>query len=240
MLANLSPTSYQSGTFSKDVHVPTSFLRELLDFITDELPKWRDRTDRERETSETILTSQLCAHLNSAARNSSGWDILQFRIEEPDEQHRVRRIDLVPAPRGTTVWIEGRGYHDFDSLMPIECKRLPTPQDRKKRDEREYVFNQYGSPGGIQRFKAGHHGASHSLGAMIGYIQEETVALWHRQVVEWIIQLAKTGEPGWTETDVPKIVRSDETLRSAVLISSHDREGGRSRIELRHLWLEMN
>jgi hypothetical protein len=166
MLANLSPISYQSGTLKKDVHLPGSSLRELLDFITDELPRWRDRPDRNPETSETILTSQLCAHLNSAARNSHGWDILQFRIEEPDEQQRGRKIDLVPAPCGAIVWIEGRGYTDFEFLLPIECKRLPTPRGQD-RDEREYVFSQYTSTGGIQRFKAGHHGASHSLGAMI-------------------------------------------------------------------------
>ena len=239
MLANLSPISYRSGTLSKDVHLPASALWELLDFITDELPRWRDRPDRNHETSETILTSQLCAHLNSAARNSSGWDILQFRIEEPDEQYKGRRIDLVPAPCGTTVWIEGRGYIDFDSLMPIECKRLPTPQ-RKDRDEREYVFSQYASTGGIQRFKTGHHGSSHFLGAMIGYIQEETAAFWHRRIVDWILQLVKTGEPGWTEMDVPHILRSDEAIRSAVLMSSHDRGTGRSKIELRHLWLQIN
>ena len=73
-------------------------LHELLDFITAELPRWRDRADRQHETGETILTSQLCAHLNSAARHSAGWDMLQFRVEETDEQNRRSRRALEALP----------------------------------------------------------------------------------------------------------------------------------------------
>jgi hypothetical protein len=75
---------------------------------------------------------------------------------------------------------------------------------------------------------------------MIGYIQEGTAALWHRRIVDWISQLVKVREPGWTETDALQIICNDEMLRSAVLSSSHDRGSGLSKIELRHLWLEMN
>src|ERR1039458_8680801 len=106
MLANSSETSAQSGRFGRDVHLPATSRYELLNFIADELPQWRDRPDRNPETSETILTSQLCAHLNSASRHSAGWDSLQFRIEEPDEQNKGRKIDLVPAPCAATVRLE--------------------------------------------------------------------------------------------------------------------------------------
>jgi hypothetical protein len=172
MLANSLSSSMQTGVLGKDVHLPATFLHELLNFIRDELPRWRDRKDRKKETSETTLSSQLCAHLNSSARHSEGWDILQFRTEEPDEHNRGRKIDLVPAPSGVNIWVDGRQHTDFDTLLPIECKRLPTPTG-SNRDEREYVFSKFGSTGGIQRFKAGHHGGQHKLGAMIGYIQNE-------------------------------------------------------------------
>jgi hypothetical protein len=162
MLANSSEASAQSGRFGRDVHLLATSRHELLNFIADELPQRRDRQDRKPETSETVLTSQLCAQLNSASRHSAGWDILQFRIEEPDEQNKGRRIDLVPAPCAATIWIEGRRHADFDALLPIECKRLPTPKD-KDRDEREYVISRYSSTGGIQRFKTGHHGCAHTL-----------------------------------------------------------------------------
>jgi hypothetical protein len=127
MLASNAHTSAQTGTLSEDVHLPATSLHELLDFITNQLPVWRDRGDRNKDTSETTLTSQLCAHLNGAARHSVGWDFLQFRTEVPDELVRGRKIDLVSAPCGTTVWIEGRRHVDFDTIIPIECKRLPTP-----------------------------------------------------------------------------------------------------------------
>jgi|GEM_PF-389849 len=234
-----SDTSTHVGTLSSDVHLPSTSLYELLNFIATELPHWRDRSERRTETAETILTSQLCAHLNSAARHSDGWDMLQFRCEEPDEQNKDRKIDLIPAPCDTTICIEGRRYTDFDPLLPIECKRLPTPTGTK-RDEREYVFNRYASTGGIQRFKEGSHGAAHVLGAMIGYVQEETSILWDSRVKRWIQDLVASRQPGWTTKDFLKRVSEMKAERLSVFHSVHTREKSLSDIELRHLWLEMN
>lgn len=238
MLANIPHASAQVGSLSKDVHLPATSRYELLDFITNELPHWRNRGDRKRETSENSLTSQLCAHLNSAARRSR-WDFLQFRIEEPDEQTKGRKVDLVPAPCATTVWIEGRRHVDFDALLPIECKRLPTPKD-KERDEREYIFNRHASTGGVQRFKAGHHGGNHNVGAMIAYVQQQTSMFWNTRVAEWIQELVNAGQTGWTVKDLLHVEHDDNTLQLTVLRSSHTRERGLPDIELRHLWVQMN
>lgn len=239
MFANTILDSAHLGTFGKNVQKPATFLRELLDFIKDELPRWRDRPQRKWETSETHLTSQLCIHLNSATRHSPGWDILQFLTEVPDEEAKGRRIDLAPAPSNSTIWIEGRRYFDFDKLLPIECKRLPTPKG-KDRDEREYVFSQYSSTGGIQRFKAGHHGAGHAQGAMIAYVQQETSGFWNSKVAEWISDLIACGQKGWTTKDSLRLDQDDVTRRVAVLSSSHTRENGLLEITLRHLWVQMN
>lgn len=239
MLANFQQLSAQSGSLSKDVHLPATSLYELLNFITDELPRWRDRSDRKAESSETSLSSQLCAHLNSSARHSRGWDILQFRTEVPDEQAKGRKIDLVPSPSDTIVWVEGRRHVDFDSLLPIECKRLPTPKD-KDRDEREYVFNRHASTGGIQRFKAGHHGASHKLGAMIAYVQQETCMFWITRIADWINDLIASDQEGWTAKDLLHILHDDTARRVAILSSTHTRAKGLPEIELRHLWIQMN
>ncbi len=238
MLANGPDTSVQFGTFSADVQRPATFRRGLLDFIADELPRWRDRPERPSATSETILTSQLCAHLNSAARHAPGWDILQFRVEESDEENKGRKIDLVPAPSGTTICIEGRVHTDFNSLMPIECKRFPIPKG-KDRDEREYVISSHTSTGGIQRFKEGSHGAAHTFGGMIGYVQEQTTSFWDARVAGWIKELAGT-RPGWTMKDLLQLERKDATLRVAVFRSSHARQNGLPDIDLCHLWMEMN
>lgn len=238
MLANNPDTSAQFGSLGRDVQKPATFGHELLDFISGQLCAWRDRTDRPRETSETILTSQLCAHLNSKARHSAGWDILQFRVEEADEQNKGRKIDLITAPCGATICIEGRRHTDFESLMPIECKRLPIPAD-KNRDEREYVISQYSSTGGIQRFKAAHHGASHRLGAMIGYVQEETTTDWEERITGWIKALAGN-QVGWTVKDLLQLDRRDASLRIAFLHSTHERTNSLPDIDLRHFWIELN
>jgi hypothetical protein len=177
--------------------------------------------------------------LNSAARHSPGWDILQFRTEEPDEKAKSRKVDLVAAPSNAVVWVEGRRHVDFDPLLPIECKRLPTPKG-KERDEREYVFNRNASTGGIQRFKAGHHGAAHKLGAMIAYVQQETCKFWSVRITEWINSLIASGQEGWTAKDLLCLELDDTTRHVAVLKSSHTREKRLQEIELRHLWVQMN
>jgi len=123
--------------------------------------------------------------------------------------------------------------------MPIECKRLPTPNGNG-RDEREYVISKHTSTGGIQRFKAGHHGAAHTLGAMIGYVQEETPNFWNERIAEWISGLVASAELGWTAKDLLRLEHEDTALRLAVLQSSHERQNGLSEIELHHLWVEMN
>jgi hypothetical protein len=238
MLADTPNTSAQLGTLSSDVQKPSTFRYEVIDFIAGELPRWRDRPDRPAATAETSLTSQLCGHLNGASRHSPGFDILQFRVEEQDEQKQGRKIDLVASSCGASICVEGRRHTEFDSLMPIECKRLPTPQGNG-RDEREYVISRYSSTGGIQRFKAGHHASTHTFGAMIGYVQEGTTAVWETRVAGWINDLT-SAEPGWTAKDLLHLGENDIARRLAVLHSFHDRQKGLSQIELRHLWIEMN
>jgi hypothetical protein len=223
---------------AKEVQKPATFLQELLNFIAAELPTWRDRPERPQESSETILTSQLCSHLNSVSRRSPGWDILQFKVEEADEQNKGRKIDLVPVPCGTAISIEGRRFTDFEFIMPIECKRLPTPRE-KDRDEREYVFSQYSSTGGIQRFKEGNHGAAHAFGSMIAYVQEDSASVWDKRIAAWIKGLADI-QAGWTQKDLLSSESADSILRLTDLRSNHERKKGLANIELRHLWIEMN
>lgn len=238
MLANLSHPFPQSGSLSGEVQLPGTSLFAILDFVASELPGWRDRPDRPREDSETVLTSQLCAHLNSVARHSEGWDILQFRTEIPDEQHKGRRIDLAPTPCDTTLCIEGRNYTDLDTLLPIECKRLPTPADNK-RDEREYVIHRGRSTGGIQRFKDGNHGAVHRVGGIIGYLQAESASAWSARIGSWISELAEDGATGWSADDLLHPEWDDSANQVATFRSSHERKKGLPRIELRHVWVNM-
>ena len=237
MLADEGEPRVQSGVLAGEIHLAASSLLHLIEFIAVELPRWRDRPERKAVVSETALTSQLCAHMNSAARRSR-WDFLQFRTEEPDETVAARKIDLIPAPNDSVVWVDGRRHVDFDPLVPIECKRVPTPAGAS-RDKREYLYSRYSSTGGVARFKAGHHGAAHALGVMIGYIQAGSAAQWQVKLGRWIGALARGRIAGWTVADQLVLERRDCASRLVVLRSRHGRLGSAAAIELRHLWIEM-
>lgn len=208
-----------------------------MTFIATNLPLWRDDPNRPAETAETRLTAQLCSRLNGASRRS-GWDFLQFKQEEPDETTHGRSIDLAAAPSGTTIWIEGREYSEYQTILPIECKRLPTPA-AADRDNREYLFSRFSSTGGVDRFKRGHHGASHLRAAMIGYIQENSVTHWSSQLDIWVADLEITGAVGWSAVDKLALVSHDVSARAAHLRSRHPRTIGLSPIAIDHLWIEM-
>ncbi len=239
MLANHPINSSTSGNFRRDIHHPATLRYELIDFISDQLPRWRDDIDRPNKPRETKLNSQLCGFLSEKCRLSPGWDIFQFRVEEEDASQHSRKIDLVALPSSDTLWVEGRSYNLYQTFMPIECKRLPTPNG-KKRDEREYVFTQFSTGGGIQRFKAGHHASDHKLVVMIGYVQKETINFWNLRITEWINALAKSGQNGWSEDDILHLMTVDANLRVASLSSFHKRESPLDDIEIRHLWIKMD
>ncbi|RVI66073.1 hypothetical protein CN187_17965 [Sinorhizobium meliloti] len=238
MLADDNNPHIQSGAFSSDLHRPKAWLDKLTGFIGEQLPHWRDRFGRLQAEAETVLSSQLCAHLNSVARKTPGWDILQFRIEEPDDVRQARRIDLIAAPAGEVIWIEGRRYEDFDPLLPIECKRLPTPEGRT-RDKREYLRVAGGSTGGVQRFKAGLHGASHEQAVMIGYVQKQSIRAWVGRLDWWIKVFARARILGWSNGDRMSLVHHDVVSRVAILRSEHQRDLGLRNIRLQHLWIEV-
>jgi hypothetical protein len=239
MLANYIAQNVKSGALRKDLHLSATSIYELINFIADELPRWRDHPDRQKKTSETELTSQLCGYLNTAARLTPGWDFLQFRTEESDEQKKGRKIDLIAAPCGPTVWIQGRRCTQFETLLPIECKRLPTPKD-KNRDEWEYVINRRATTGGIQRFKAGNHGAAHALAVMIAYVQSESPDIWYKRLTAWINELDGSTHSGWSSKDLMRVDPADAKPEVAIYRSCHVREKGLPDIDIRHLWIEMN
>ena len=238
MLADFSIIA-QAGRLEPDVQLPGTARYALLEFIADELPRWRDHSERKPETSETALTGQLCDHLNSAARTSAGWSRVQFRTEVRDEARRGRTIDLTPKPCGAVLVIEGRRHTQFDTLMPIECKRLPTPKGTK-RDQREYVVTATGSTGGIQRFKFGHHGAAHRVAAMIAYVQEQTFSFWSIQVNAWIKELSIKPGSAWSMSDCLDPLTENAGAGLCTLQSCHERERGLDEIAIRHLWIRMN
>ncbi|MGO4574132.1 hypothetical protein [Microvirga sp. 2TAF3] len=238
MLADEGESVGHSGSLDSGVHRPREWLSSLVKFISDALPGWRDDPKREAKTSENELTTQLCGRLNSLSRHSPGWDILQFRREEPDEADGRRSIDLVASPSGHVILIGSRTYNEYQTLLPIECKRLPTPTG-KDRDEREYLISKFSSTGGVHRFKAGHHGASHARAVMIGYVQDRDVAFWQSQIDAWIESIVGERVNGWSIDDKLALVDHNTRHRLAALASTHGRQLGLKPIHIDHLWIEM-
>ena len=229
----------RSGLLAKEIHRPATRNLELLEFIAGELPRWRDHPDRPDKENETALTEYLCNHLTSVANDSTGWSHIQFQIEAGDESQAERKIDLVAKPRSCVLFIENRRHSQFQSLFPIECKRLPTPKG-KDRDEREYVFTKDGTTGGVQRFKFGHHGSTHGFAAMIGYVQERDFTHWLNEINGWIRGLAKETGSAWSEADLLEKANDGSTEDVCALHSCHARPSTLDICALRHLWIKMN
>jgi hypothetical protein len=227
-----------AGIIDPGVQLPGEWISNLLAFISASLPGWRDDPQRPSKASETGLTAQLCGYLNGLVRHSPGWDFLQFRREEPDDVDARRSIDLIAAPSGTVIFLGERSYTQYETLLPIECKRLPTPAGTE-RDEREYLFSQFSSTGGVHRFKAGYHGGSHPRGAMIAYIQDGDIPFWQDKLEAWITALVASMPGDWKEEDRLHPISHDTVERTGSLRSEHDRPAGLGPISLDHLWVQM-
>lgn len=237
MLSNQQATPVQTGRLNDQYVSPKTSLYRILEFVRDQLPGWRDDEEREQETAEDFLTSQLCSYLQEAARLSGGFDYLNFKMEVPDRDARQRRIDLAVHPL-RRMEIEGRHHTKYDTLIPIECKRLPTPANRQREAE-EYVFTRNSQTGGIQRFKIGAHGARHDLCGMIAYVQAGTTEDWLTRVNEWIARLVAEARQGWSSNDTLNLEGMDPSGQVTDLRSIHDREGGAPPVVLRHFWIDM-
>lgn len=235
MLAN-EGNDASLGRLDPNIHRPVAWLEGVVAFILEQLPPWRDDPRRRSVTAETQLTAQLCQFLNSATRNSP-LDNIIFQPEVPDPDAAGRTLDLVPAASGCALSIGGKLYSLYDPLIPIECKRLPTPKS-KKRERREYLHTQKKNQGGVQRFKGGFHGASHDFGVMIAYVQAGDIPHWHQTINRWAAVLVRARIPHWSSPENLVQVSSFPSFGTARFASTHDRPGS-TPIGLHHLWVEM-
>lgn len=237
MLADSSNVVLPLGRLDPEIHLPSTAKLELVSFIAEELPQWRDDPRRPPATAETTLTEYLCDYLNTAVYDSI-WSHIQFRTETHDEVSSGRKIDLTVKPRAAELIVGGTRYPQYKALFPIECKRLPTPKEND-RDEREYVTTKSGTTGGMQRFKFGHHGAAHTFAAIIAYVQERSSSYWLRQVNCWIRDEAARPNSSWANSDCLKSLSNNSAKGLSTFKSEHQRENGLDRCELRHLWIRM-
>lgn len=235
MLADTSTRSLGRGSLAPGVHKPNIFLMQLVDFIAEHLGRWRDHPERQAVQSEPELNAQLGAYLNGEARYSM--DVVQFTMEVPDSVQPGRRLDIAAQPSCAQIRVEGRSYTRFDVLLPIECKRLPTPVGQR-RDEREnVVVGGSGTTGGIQRFKLGAHGAAQAMAVIIGYIQDGDAEQWLQSVNGWLTE-AGMGDALWAGEQLTAVANAkvDDVHR---FHSIHRRLRGAGNVGLWHLWIVM-
>ena len=216
-----------------------AFHHAIVAFIERELPVWHGRADRPPVTDEPRLNETLCDHLDCAARHS--FDSIRF-CHEP-YQSPGRAADLAVKP-GKIFSVEVIGYSEFEQLLPIECKRLPTPPDTRRSDC-EYVHGLPGHrTGAIERFKHGLHGPANRRALIIAYVQSESFTHWQAAINERLAKLANDGIDNglWGP---PEFLSALSACRADLLkLVSHHRRlqppGNSDRIKIEHLWLVMN
>jgi hypothetical protein len=217
-----------------------AFHHAIVDLIEHELPMWRDRPLRPPFQDEPKLNQSLCLHLDGAARHR-GLDSIRF-VQE-GIQAGSRRTDIgVMVPGRITV--EGRCYEDFVQLLPIECKRLPTPPD-KRRSDCEYVHGLTGHrTGAIERFKHGLHGPTNKCAMIIAYVQAESLNHWKAVINKRLQKMASKGADDglWKPAELLNAEDSHLSKGCMKLRSNHRRLHALSSplVEIEHLWISMN
>lgn len=183
-----------NSTCSSMIGLPSSDLRDqliqdVLSFVYEQLPTWRDDPTRPEETSEAKLNSQLETFLSAQSYSREK----PYTFSQEKHQTGNRRIDISAHPMSPIISAQGFSSI-YQPITVIEAKRLPAPVNQR---EKEYVTgkgNDKKAPGGIQRFKLLLHGADHNQAGMVGYVQEETHEQHHAKINEWICDLSEESE----------------------------------------------
>lgn len=215
-----------------------TLVSKTIAYIWRQLPAWRDDPYRKYEQSENKLNLQLVKFLDARAR----CDFPMVRFDHQEYQSGRRTVDI-SASSVETVTIGAKLHTIYDAILVIEGKRLPAPSlDREK----EYVSGgKDNASGGIQRFKLGLHGGDHNTVAMVGYVQERSLSQWHNQINDWIAKFEQgvfEDSCDWSAGEKLDVFEEDSLNGVASYRSVHSRVGSvkNKRIELHHLWIEMN
>ncbi|MEI9866222.1 MAG: hypothetical protein WDN00_17040 [Limisphaerales bacterium] len=241
MIADESPKTPTFGTPDSEVLDVGAFHEMIVTFIEQELPVWRGRPEISQVTDEPRLNQSLCLHLDKASRRQ-GFDSIRFLQEPLQTSGRNADIGVMPMD---DIMVEGIYYHDFEQLLPIECKRLPTPPE-SRRSDLEYV---HGMPrhrtGGIERFKHGLHGPSNQRALMIAYVQKGSFVHWLTIINARLAKLATdyTDNGVWSSSEALSNSATSGNREVQRLKSLHRRlcpPCSSDKVEMEHIWLLMN
>jgi len=118
-------------------------------------------------------------------------------------------------------------------LLVVEVKRLPVPDNVKKR-EKEYVIGNNNN-GGIERFKTEKHGKGLEDCGMIGFVEKETFIFWQTTVNHWITELSEKCN-FWQKDELLNLT---ETTTDFAVLNSIAHQTPQKDIHLHHLWINL-
>jgi len=146
---------------------------------------------------EKLLNQQLIDFFNGNSTDFNPYLLYRFIFRKDDENKGTNyKPDI-----GVTIWNKDRLFAEAQSFFQIECKRLPTPSISSKRSEKEYVIGIEKNTGGIERFKNNKHGSHLLEAAIIGFVQEEALEIWHERITNWLnFEITNTNSI-WQEHD---------------------------------------
>lgn len=205
-------------------------VQDVMNFVYQKLPGWRDDPQRTPVDAEKKLNEQLCTYLSVESRREEKLYTFNSDVFQEGE----RQVDFAAMPLKDLILA-----HTYSSIYKtitvIEAKRLPAP---KKSREKEYLTGEKFS-GGIQRYKLMLHGAKHEVAGMIGYVQRDSLWFYYVKINEWIDELAKSNEDNWSVGEKLHQITIDSSIETSRAESNHVRKDG-SVIFLYHLWVKMN
>jgi hypothetical protein len=186
---------------------------------------------------ENKITQKIVSFFNSKLENGGIFkikrnEIYTFHFGNQSEEETGHRSN-----DASIVIIQKKPKHkEFDRILCIEAKRLPTPGSRRKK---EYVE---GNLGGIERFKMGVHSSELPEAIMLAYIQTHDATHWHTQVNTWIdeqITTSSNTELTWAAQD--KLQHTATLGAVEKYHSKHERINSKvsNDIELHHYWLNL-
>ena len=212
------------------VHHKEEFIQGIITFVFEHLAKWRDEP-RPTVNNEGLLNGQLCRALNDFAHDRE----CNFKFHHEADQGANRRVDF--SAYEFVFGARAYSLSRYENLTVFEAKRLPAPDAPRMR---EYVTGEKKKSGGVQRFKAGVHGQTCTVAAMIGYIQQYDAIYFHDKINAWIDELCchPVDDLTWDSSEKIGQMESyeDGTSRS---ISFHPRIGNKE-LMLHHLCVNIN
>jgi len=121
---------------------------------------------------------------------------------------------------------------EYMPLFVVESKRLPVPNNIKKR-EKEYVLGNANN-GGIERFKKEIHGKHFYNCGMIGFVEKFTSSYWLNMINTWIRNIAEI-DPDWNDDEQLELL--EDTDDYCHLMSIVRRKITGKNVLLYHWWI---